>query len=117
MPYDEHLADRINIQLEQSKANFYAKKMFGGICFMVEDKMCVGVVNDTLMIRIDPEEEAKLKATEGVQDMTFTGRPMKGYLYVSPDAIDQDSDLLFFLNKALEFNPKAKASKKRKKKN
>ncbi len=114
MAYDEHLGDRIKIQLEQLKANFYEKKMFGGLCFMVDDKMCVGIVNDTLMIRIDPEEEKILKEKEGVQDMTFTGRPMKGFLYVSPQAIDQDEELNFYLGKALAFNPFAKASKKRK---
>lgn len=116
MAYDEHLGDRINIQLTQLGADFYEKKMFGGLCFMVNEKMCVGIVKETLMVRIDPELEAKLKEKEGVQDMTFTGRPMKGYLYVSPNAIDTEEDLAYYLEKALEFNPKAKMSKKRVKK-
>jgi TfoX/Sxy family transcriptional regulator of competence genes len=115
MAYDEHLADRINIQLEQKKVEFYAKKMFGGICFMVDEKMCVGINGESLMLRIHPDEEAKLREMEGVRDMNFTGRPMKGFLYVSPDAIDSDKDLSFYLEKALEFNPLAKASKKKKK--
>ena len=83
---------------------------------MVNEKMCVGIVKETLMVRIDPEEEARLKEQEGVQDMTFTGRPMKGYLYVSPQAIDKEDDLKYFITKALEFNPKAKSSKKKPKK-
>ena len=116
MAYDQHLGDRINARLTELKSNFYEKKMFGGLCFMVNDKMCVGIVKETLMVRIDPELEAELKRKEGVQDMTFTGRPMKGYLYVSPEAIDSDDDLSYYLEKALEFNPKAKMSKKRAKK-
>ncbi len=116
MAYDEHLGDRINIALTKLGANFYEKKMFGGLCFMVDEKMCVGIVKETLMVRIDPKEEKVLKAKEGVQDMTFTGRPMKGFLYVSPNAIDNEEDLEFFLSKALDFNPKAKMSNKRSKK-
>ena len=116
MAYDEHLADRISIQLEQKKAEFYAKKMFGGITYMVDEKMCVGIVGQSLMLRIDPDDEAAIRKVEGVRDMNFTGRPMKGYLYVDPDAIDDEGDLSYFIDKALEFNPKAKASKKKKKK-
>ena len=116
MAYDEHLADRINLHLQNQKADYFEKKMFGGLCFMVDSKMCVGIVKETLMIRIAPEEEKRLKEKDGVQDMTFTGRPMKGFLYVSPDAIVDEEDLEYFIERALEFNPRAKASKKKKKK-
>ncbi|GLR20134.1 TfoX/Sxy family protein [Portibacter lacus] len=115
MAYDEHLGDRISIQLEQKKITFQAKKMFGGLCFMVNDKMCVGINGDTLMIRIDPELEKELKLKEGVRDMNFTGRPMKGFLYVNPEAIDNEEGLRYFIDKALEYNPIAKSSKKKKK--
>jgi len=114
MAYDEHLGDRISIQLEQKKVAFYAKKMFGGLCFMVDDKMCVGITGNSLMLRIDPDDEAAIRKIEGVRDMNFTGRPMKGFLYVDPDALDNEDDLIYFLDKALEFNPKAKSSKKKK---
>lgn len=114
MAYDEHLADKISIQFDQKKVNYYAKKMFGGLCYMVDDKMCVGINGDTLMLRIDPEDEENIRAVEGVRDMNFTGRPMKGFLYVDPSAIDGEDELGFFLDKALEFNPKAKSSKKKK---
>jgi TfoX/Sxy family transcriptional regulator of competence genes len=116
MAYDEHLADRIAIQLEQKKVIFQTKKMFGGICFMVDDKMCVGIIGESLMLRIHPDEENSLKKREGVSDMNFTGRPMKGFLYVSPTAIDKDEELTFFLDKALDYNPLAKSSKSKKKK-
>ena len=114
MAYDEHLADRINIQLEQKKVSFKEKKMFGGLCYMVDDKMCVGVMKDNLMLRIDPEDREALKEADGVEDMDFTGRTMKGFLYARPSAIDSEEALSFYLDKALEFNPKANASKKKK---
>ena len=115
MAYDEHLADRISIDLQRKGVLFYEKKMFGGLCYMVDEKMCVGITGDSLMLRIHPEEEARLREKEGVRDMNFTGRPMKGFLYVSPSAIDREEELSFYLDKALEFNPLVKASKKKKK--
>jgi TfoX/Sxy family transcriptional regulator of competence genes len=56
MAYNEHLADRIRRELKDQNASFEEKKMFGGICFMVDDKMCVGVIKDDLMARVHPEE-------------------------------------------------------------
>lgn len=115
MAYDELLADRIRNQFTALKTVFDEKKMFGGICFLVDDKMCVGVVKETLMLRIDPEEAEKIKQIDGVRDMDFTNRPMKGFLYVDPEGMEQEEELLYFLTKALEYNPKAKSSKKKKK--
>lgn len=113
MAYDLYLAERIKQELESQKVNFYEKKMFGGNEFMVDDKMCIGVVKDHLMARVNPENEKQLLAKEGARPMDFTGRPMKGYVYVSPDGIDMSDDLEFWINECLNFNPVAKASKKR----
>lgn len=114
MAYDEHLSDRISIQLEQKKVTYEVKKMFGGLCFMVDEKMCFGILGESLMVRIHPDEEAILKEKTGVSEMNFTGRPMKGFLFVNPAAIDSEEDLAFYINKALVYNPLAKASKKKK---
>lgn len=113
MAFNEALAERINDLLERKGANFFQKKMFGGICFMVNDKMCAGVVKDEMMARVGPSEYTEHLAKAGVNEMAFTGRPMKGYVFVQADAWDNDSDLEYWVQKCLDFNPEAKASKKR----
>lgn len=86
----------------------------GGIAFMVEDKMCVGVVKDNLMARIDPEIYEQSLQNPGCREMDFTGRPMKGFVFVEPKATDMDDDLTYWIGLALEYNPKTKSSKTRK---
>ncbi|MCB2221610.1 MAG: TfoX/Sxy family protein [Bacteroidetes bacterium] len=115
MPYNEFLADRIKRLLLEQKVFFEAKKMMGGLAFMVNDKMCVGVIKDELMVRIDPEiYEASLQKP-GCHIMDFTGRPMKGFVMVNAEGIDMDDDLAYWIGLALHFNPKAKSSKSKKK--
>jgi len=80
---------------------------------MVDDKMCVGIIKDELMVRIDPEKEKDFLQEKGSRPMDFAKRLMKGYLCVSPDGIDEDSDLDKWVKRCLEFNPKAKSSKKK----
>jgi len=113
MAFSEFLADRIRGSLKENNASFEEKLMFGGICFMVDDKMCVGIIKDELMARIDPENEKAFLQEKGCRPMDFAKRPMKGYLYVSPEALDLDSDLDKWIKRCLEFNPKAKSSKKK----
>ena len=116
MAYNEYLADRIGQILKDKNANFYEKRMFGGLCFMVEDKMCLGIVKDEVMARIGIDVyEAALKKP-GCSEMNFTGRPMKGYVFLTDDAIDLESDLEYWVQLALDFNPIAKASPRKKKK-
>ncbi|MBO9154527.1 TfoX/Sxy family protein [Chitinophaga sp. GCM10012297] len=89
------------------------KKMFGGICFMVNDKMCVGVKSDGLMVRFDPEETDALVEMEGTEIMVMGSREMKGYMYVAEEVLRTKKQLDFWLNKALAFNKHAKSSKKK----
>ena len=114
MAYDELLADRIRGSLKENQTAFEEKKMFGGICFLVDEKMCLGVIKDDLMIRIDPENQDKFLQEKGCRPMDFTKRPMKGFLYVGPEGIDMDDDLNKWVKRCLEFNPRAKSSKKKK---
>lgn len=116
MAYNEFLADRVSQFFVEKSIPFEARKMMGGLCFMVDHKMCVGIMRDEIMARIDPEiyEESLLK--DGCKEMNFTGRPMKGFVFLTDEAIDLEEDLNYWLQLALDFNPKAKASKKRKKK-
>jgi len=116
MPYSEFLADRIRQTLEPKRLNYFEKKMFGGLCFMVEDKMCFGVMKEDLMVRVGEAAVEAHSNRVGVRPMDFTKRPMKGYLFIDADGTDMDEDLEFWVDACLAFNPLAKASKKRKKK-
>lgn len=113
MAYDEQLANRVRDGFKQRKVKFTEKRMMGGLCFLVDDKMCVGVELERLMVRLDPEiYEAALKR-KGCVPMDFTGRPMRGFVFVKQEGYSTDRDLTSWLELALEFNPKAKSSKKR----
>ena len=120
MAYDEFLADRLRNIFLQSKADFYEKKMFAGLCFMVDDKMCCGIhydkkkQTDLLMARIGEEASVEAMQREGCHPMDFTGRPMKGYVFVTPDGFDSEDDLAYWVELCLAFNPLAKASKRKK---
>jgi hypothetical protein len=81
---------------------------------MVDDKMCIGVQEDNLMARIDPEIYDEALTREGCREMDFTGRPMKGFVFVDSRGYDLDSDLDSWVQLCLEFNPMAKSSKKKK---
>jgi hypothetical protein len=121
MAYDEFLADRVRQAFTRKKANFIEKKMIGGLCFMVDDKMCCGIHIDKkygdslLMARIGLEKADQVMGEENVLPMDFTGRPMKGYVFVEPGGFDMDEDLDKWIQYCLEFNPLAKSSKRRKK--
>jgi len=94
--------------------------MMGGLCFMVDDKMCCGIhydkskETDLLMARIGEEAYKTAILREGCHPMDFTGRPMKGYVFVTPDGFDLDVDLEYWIQLCLDFNPLAKSSKKKK---
>jgi len=113
MKFDLILADRIRLALAHI-SDVEEKKMFNGITFMVNGKMCVGVSKDRLMCRINPENHNQALAMRGVLPVEMKGRPYVGYIYVEPAALGTDEDLRFWIDQCLLFNPQAKASKKRK---
>ena len=113
MAYDEFLTDRFRQKFRELNVPFEDKKVMGCICFLVNDKMCVGVVKEKMMARIDPERTGEAFARKGCREMDFTHRPMKGFIFVEPEGIDKDADLDFFIRLALEYNPMAKSSKKK----
>jgi TfoX/Sxy family transcriptional regulator of competence genes len=114
MAYNEHLADRIKEHLESRKIKYIEKKMFGGVCLMVDDKMLIGVMKDQLMARVDPEVDApKALKRKGAVPMDFTGKSMKGFILVDEEAIDMEEDFAYWVDLCLKYNPKAKASKKK----
>ncbi len=115
MAYNEYLVDRIKQFLNEKSVAFISKKMMGGLLFMVDNKMFVGVNRDEIMARINPNIYEESLGKKGCKEMNFTGRPMKGFVFLSDEAIDLDKDLHYWLQLALDFNPLAKASKKKSK--
>ena len=120
MAYDEYLADRIKNVFNEKRISFEARKMMGGLCFMVDDKMCCGIhinkkTNDSLlMARIGEDVYENELSKEECLPMDFTGRPMKGYIFVTPNGFDMEEDLAYWIQLCLDFNPLAKSSKKKK---
>ena len=90
------------------------KKMFGGLCFMVDDKMLIGTYKGGIMARIDPAETATLVNRPGANQMIHGGRLMPGYLMLEPFVYEGDTALNFWVEKCLEYNPKVKVGKKKK---
>ena len=111
MAYSEELAGRVRASLADQQA-VEEKKMMGGLTFMVNGKMCVGVHHEELMVRLDPDVYEKALKRDGCREMDFTGKPMKGFVFVSPDGTSNQENLDYWVNLALDFNKKAKASKK-----
>lgn len=115
MAYSEFLADRVRQRL--SMRNFIEKKMMGGLIFMVNEKMCIGVDTDRksgqdrLMVRVKKNAYENLLQRAGCREMDFTGKPMKGFLFIYPEGFDNETDLDFWVGQALEFNKDAKKSK------
>lgn len=88
----------------------------GGLCFMIDGKMCVGVEKERLMARIDPEIYEISLRRKGCVPMDVTGRPMRGFVFVTGEGLASEHDLALWLELALEFNPKAVSSRKKKRK-
>lgn len=113
MAYNEQLAGRVRKILSPQKKHVKEKNMMGGLTFMLKDKMCVGILKDELMCRIDPEiHEASIKR-KGCRTMDFTKKPMKGFVFVNPSGTSSEKDLKYWVALAMDFNARAKSSKKK----
>lgn len=113
MAYSEKLADRIRERLATLQ-NLKEKQMMGGLTFMLNDKMCVGIIQDALMCRIDPAIYQAALEKKACRPMDFTGRPMKGWVIIDPPGIKNKTDFDYWITLALDFNEKAKPYKKKK---
>ena len=89
--------------------------MFGGITFMVRDKMCVSVGRDRLMLRIDPELHESALQRVGCRTVVMKGREYRGYVYVDAEAVKSAGDLDYWVGLALEYNKRAKAASRKRK--
>lgn len=113
MAYDTHLAERLRTFLEPYALDITEKKMFGGLAFMVNDKMCINVSKDRLMCRYDPALSEEVSLRPGYEQMIMKGREMNGYCYVHPEGFVSEEDLRYWVELCIEFNDRAKSSKRK----
>ncbi|HEX6263417.1 MAG TPA: TfoX/Sxy family protein [Actinomycetota bacterium] len=103
MAYDEDLAARVRDVLAEVDGSTDEREMFGGIAFMVGGHMCCGVTAEDLMLRLGPDRAEEALDEPHVRPMDFTGRPMKGYVYVSAKGLETEEDLARWIGLARAF--------------
>ena len=115
MAYSTKLAERIRTYLDGiSKIKIEEKEMFKGLAFLVNGKMCINVSGENLMCRYDPVLEDEVAERTGFQPMIMKGKRLRGYCYVSEDGYKSKVNFEYWLKLCLDFNEKAKASKRKK---
>ena len=100
MPYDEKLVERVRGVLA-GKA-FEERKMFGGLTFMLQGNMCCGVAGERLMVRVGPEKYDQALGQKHAQLMDFTGRPMKGFVFVGSEGLASDGELETWVQRGVD---------------
>ena len=109
MAYDEGLAERIRTVLADQQG-VVEKKMFGGLAFMIRGRMSVGVVKDALMVRVGAAEHGTLVRRPHARPMDFTGRPLKGFLFVDSPGLENDADLERWIARGVDYAASIPAS-------
>ena len=112
MAYNEKLAERIRERLRELP-KVKETKLMGGLAFMVNGKMCIGVYKDEMLCRIDPGVREELLERPGSSVMQFTGRPMKGFVLVDESGMKSSQNFEFWIAQCLAYNKHAKSSKKK----
>lgn len=102
MAFDEGVAQRLREQLSD-RDDVVEKKMFGGVAFMLAGNMCCGVVDDTLMARVGPENYHEALGRSHAREMDFTGRPLTGFVYVAPPGFESDEALAEWIELCVAF--------------
>ena len=102
MAYDETVARRVRAAIASEK-DVEEKKMFGGLTFMLAGNMCCGVLGDELMVRVGPEEHEVALEQSHSREMDFTGRPLKGFVYVAPEGFSAEADLKAWIDRGTGF--------------
>ena len=114
MAYNEKMADRVRELIAATGEQVEEKRMFSGLCFMVNDKMCVAVRPDSIMVRLDPALSEDMLEKEGVLPMIHSGKIMKGFVFVDEGMLTTKRQLEYWVKLALDFNEFAKSSKEKK---
>ena len=115
MAYDETLAERVRDALSPVP-DLAEIKMFGGLCFTVDGRMAVGVNGDDLMVRLPPEEGEAALSEPGARPMDFTGRPMKGFLFVGRDGLRTQRQLQAWVDRSVAYASSLPPKKPKKRK-
>jgi TfoX/Sxy family transcriptional regulator of competence genes len=102
MAYDEQLADRVR-EVISARADVSERKMFGGIAFLFAGNMACGVLGEELIVRLGDEEGEKALAEDGVRPFDFTGKPMRGIVYVSAELTGDDQGLAGWVDAGADF--------------
>ena len=114
MAYNQILANRIR-ELLQDLEGIEEKEMFGGLCFLLKDKMFVAVIKEEMMCRIDPAFYEEAIEKPGCHEMVFTGKPSKGWVIIEDSGLKTVNDYKYWIGLAVDYNQRAKSSKKKKK--
>ena len=112
MTYDETLAQRVRRSLA-GRGELEERRMFGGLTFMLDGKMCCGVNKGRLMVRVLPEKQAEFLKRPGARRMDFTGRPLKGFLFINPPGLADAEALEWWLKQAVTFVQKPATRRRR----
>src|SRR3970040_964584 len=102
MAYNEELADRVR-RIISAPPVLTEKKRFGGLSFMLRGNMACGVLREDLIVRLAPQDQERALAQPHARPMDFTGRPMKGFVYVGPEASRSDEDLREWVSRGVRF--------------
>lgn len=113
MAHDKYLAERVRGQLALvPNIDILEKMMFGGLAFMVNGKMCINVHKERLMCRYDQLRQEEVESKNGYQEWDMKGKKLNGYCFVDASGFETEEELNYWIELCLEFNPRAKASKK-----
>jgi TfoX/Sxy family transcriptional regulator of competence genes len=112
MAYDEGLAERIRGILE-GRGRVSERRMFGGLAFLMQGNMTVGIAKDELMVRVGPEAYDQALREPHARAMDFTGRPMKGFVFVSPGGLESDTDLKRWVDRGVAYGASLPAKEPR----
>ncbi len=114
MAFDIKLAEKIRKRLDKvTGIKVEEKKIFGGLAFMVNDKMCINASGNNLMCRYNRERQKEVEMKKGFLQMVMRGKAMDGYCYVTPDGFETKTDFEYWVKLCLDFNDAAKPSKKK----
>ena len=102
MAYDERLVQRVRSVLVDQDG-VIEKKMFGGLTFMLQGNMCCGVTSEKLMVRVGPDRYDDALKQPGAAPMDFTGKPLRGFVFVASEACATDEDLVAWVERAKQF--------------
>jgi hypothetical protein len=101
MAFDEGLAERVRHLVADPQ--LAERQMFGGLCFLLNGNMSYGIVGSELMVRVGPSAYDEALAMPHAREMDFTGRSMRGMVFVAEDGLSEDADLMRWLQRGIDY--------------